>query len=161
MKRFLIIALPTFALGAIFGAAFWYLASPLWIDQVVSETLTQTTEATGAEVIATGTLRDADAVHRGTGQVLLVALADGGFEVQLTMFEVTNGPDLEVWLSAHPDPQKSADVKGADWLALGQLKGNIGDQAYRLPEGANPADYKSLVIWCEQFGVLFSPAPLS
>ncbi len=161
MKRFLIIALPTFAFGAVFGAAFWYLASPLWIDQAVSETLTETSEVGGAQVVASGTLSDADAVHRGTGQVQVVALAGGGFEVQLSEFQVTNGPDLEVWLSAHPDPKKSADVKGAAFLALGQLKGNIGDQAYRLPEGANPADYKSLVIWCEQFGVLFSPAPLS
>ena len=37
MKRFLKIAIPVFILGFAAGNAFWYLASPLWIDQVVSE----------------------------------------------------------------------------------------------------------------------------
>jgi hypothetical protein len=91
----------------------------------------------------------------------VVALPGGGFEVQLTEFQTTNGPDLEVWLSAHPDPTSSDDVKGAEWVSLGQLKGNVGDQAYAVPEGTDFSAFRSVVIWCEQFGVLFSPAALS
>jgi hypothetical protein len=47
------------------------------------------------------------------------------------------------------------------WLSLGALKGNVGDQAYSVPEGTDVTAYKSVVIWCEQFGVLFSPAALA
>ncbi|MEL6510863.1 MAG: DM13 domain-containing protein [Pseudomonadota bacterium] len=155
--RALKLIIPSFLLGAVFGAAFWYLASPLWIDVEVNETIA----TSGTQTIAVGTLRDADAAHKGTGDVRVVTRADGGFELQLTDFEVTNGPDLEVWLSAHPDPQTSADVKEAAFLSLGQLKGNIGNQAYPIPADADLAAYGSAVIWCEQFGVLFSPAALS
>lgn len=142
-------------LGMPAGAFLWYAFSPLLYDDVVAETLAE------AEVVATGAFRDADRAHKGQGTARLVALPGGGHEVQLTAFEVTNGPDLEVWLSAHPDPVSSADVSGNAWVSLGQLKGNVGDQAYRVPEGTDLSQVKSVVIWCEQFGVLFSPAALS
>ncbi len=155
MADFLKIAIPSFAVGAVVGAVGWYLAGPLFIDNVVSEQLAV------AEVQATGTFTDADRAHKGSGNVAVVTRADGVTELQFTMFEVTNGPDLEVWLSAHPNPTSSADVKGADWLSLGRLKGNIGDQAYSVPAGTDLSAYPSVVIWCEQFGVLFSPAVLT
>lgn len=157
MVRFLKVALPSFLLGAVSGAAFWYLASPLWIDRVVNEELVQ-----GDQVmtLAQGRFRDADAVHKGSGLARIVSLPGGGVEVQLSEFSVTNGPDLELWLSTHPDPATSADVTGGEWLSLGLLRGNIGDQSYRVPAGTDLSRYKSVVVWCEQFGVLFSPAPL-
>lgn len=142
-------------IGLPVGAFLWYAFSPLLFDEVVSERLAE------AEIIATGSFRDADSAHRGSGSARLVALPDGGHEIQFTEFEVTNGPDLEVWLSAHPDPMSSSDVSGTDWLSLGQLKGNVGDQAYSIPAEADLGLYKSVVIWCEQFGVLFSPAVLA
>ena len=110
--------------------------------------------------MATGSFRDADERHKGQGIATLVALPDGGHEVQLSKFQVTNGPDLEVWLSAHPDPRKSSDIAYSSWVSLGQLKGNVGDQAYAVPVGTDLGAIKSVVIWCEQFGVLFSPAVL-
>lgn len=155
MAGFLRTAIPSFIIGVAVGAAGWYLASPLFFDTVVSEVLTD------AEVIATGTFVDTDRVHQGTGMVAVVIQTDGITQLQFTAFEVTNGPDLEVWLSAHPNPTASGDVSGAEWLSLGQLKGNVGDQAYQLPAGTDLNAYKSVVIWCEQFGVLFSPAVLS
>ncbi|MCV6593562.1 MAG: hypothetical protein OIF48_11455, partial [Silicimonas sp.] len=98
----------TFAFGFLFGlpagAFLWYAFSPLLFDEVVTETLTE------AQVVATGAFRDADRSHKGQGNATLVALPGGGHEVQLSEFQVTNGPDLEVWLSAHPDPKKSSDV---------------------------------------------------
>ncbi|MEL6921688.1 MAG: DM13 domain-containing protein, partial [Pseudomonadota bacterium] len=41
------------------------------------------------------------------------------------------------------------------------LKGNVGDQTYTIPADVDLKQYKSVVIWCEQFGVLFSPATLT
>jgi len=149
----------TFAAGLLIGlpagAFLWYAFSPLLFDDVVAE------EITVAQTIVAGSFRDADSAHKGSGNVEIVQLPGGGYEVQLTDFQTTNGPDLEVWLSAHPDPAESDDVKGADWVSLGQLKGNVGDQAYSVPDGTDISAYGSVVIWCEQFGVLFSPAALS
>ena len=158
MKTFLKIGAPMFMAGAICGAVGFYLFSPLFIDREVSEVLVQGPEAV---VLAQGEFRDADRAHKGSGQAQMVRLQDGRVEVQLSNFQTTNGPDLYLWLSAHPDPASSADVKAEAFLELGQLKGNIGDQAYTLPADANASDWQSVVVWCRQFGVLFSPAALS
>lgn len=155
MKKTLAIFIAGALVGAPAGAFMWYAFSPLLFDEVVVETLTE------AQVVATGTFRDADRAHQGQGTATLVALPGGGHEIQLSEFQVTNGPDLEVWLSAHPDPVSSSDVAENQWVGLGQLKGNIGDQAYAIPAEVNVSDFQSVVIWCEQFGVLFSPAALN
>ncbi|MGP1395571.1 MAG: DM13 domain-containing protein [Inquilinaceae bacterium] len=144
--------------GFVLGAAFWYLASPLWIDHVVSE---GAGVAAMAEPVASGTFVDADRAHSGTGTATLFRVAESVHVLRLTDFEVTNGPDLEVWLSAHPGPQSSADVRDNDWVSLGPLKGNIGDQNYDIPADVDIDRYQSVVIWCEQFSVLFSPAALA
>jgi hypothetical protein len=158
MFRFLKIATPVFLLGFIAGNAFWYLFSPLWIDRVVSEALP-------AELMLTaqrgGEFRDADAAHKGAGKAQLLVSGAGTQLLRLTEFTVTNGPDLEVWLATNPDPKSSGDVDPATSLSLGTLKGNKGDQTYVIPEGTDLSAFGSVVIWCKQFGVLFSPATLN
>lgn len=139
-------------------AAFaWYAFSPLLFDDVVDETIEA--GATDAPIV-TGQFRDADSAHRGTGTATIFTGASGVPTLAFTEFEVTNGPDLEVWLVKLPDPQSSADVKASEWVSLGQLKGNIGDQSYAIPENVDLSEYGSAVIWCEQFGVLFAVASL-
>lgn len=157
MRHFLKIAVPVFILGWGFGMGFWYLASPLWIDRVVNEALVQTAEA---EVIATGSFQGADRLHQGTGEVTLLRQPDGRVQLQFANFEVTNGPDLKVWLLSHSFPRESADVKGAKQLRLSPLKGNIGDQVYTLPDDVDLEMFRSVVVYCEQFGVLFASAAL-
>lgn len=152
------IAVPSFVIGAVAGALGWWLFSPLFIDQVVDETVVVSEES---QVLKTGQFTDADRVHQGAGQAAFVRQPDGTVELQLTDFEVTNGPDLKVYLSAHADPASASDVTGNEWVSLGTLKGNVGDQSYTLPADLDPATFNSVVIWCEAFGVLFSPAALS
>lgn len=157
MGRFFKIAIPVFLIGFIAGNAFWYLFSPLWIDRVVSEAA----PAVVADApLKTGSFVDADSAHRGKGTAEILQTANGPV-LRMTDFEVTNGPDLEVWLVKAPDPKSSADVKASEWVSLGQLKGNIGDQTYQIPENTDIHAFGSVVIWCEQFGVLFSPASFS
>ncbi len=158
MKKLILVAFVAGAIGFVAGNAFWYLASPLWIDQVVAEGIG---ESQAAKVLASGTFTDADAAHSGSGSATIFEGSDGRRTLRLADFEVTNGPDLEVWLVAAADITQSSDVANSEWLALGQLKGNIGDQNYDIPADADLSKYNSVVIWCEQFGVLFSPARLS
>ena len=154
MKRTLIFGLVCGLLGFVAGNAFWYLASPLWIDREVSESFVATDTT---RVLASGTFSGADAVHQGRGQAQVIDTG-GGQIIRFTDFEVTNGPDLYVWLVRDGGLQSSADVKGSEWLELGLLKGNIGDQNYALPAGTDLSAYKSVVVWCKQFGVLFASA---
>lgn len=156
MKRTLVIALVSGLIGFIAGNAFWYLASPLWIDIRVSESAPSASNLT---TLKSGSFKDADAVHKGKGTASILE-GDGRRYVRFTDFEVTNGPDLEVWLVAKAGIQSSNDVKESKYVSLGHLKGNIGPQNYEIPQDVNLNDYASVVIWCEQFGVLFSAADL-
>lgn len=117
-------------------------------------------QATEPTTVATGQFRDADAVHQGSGDALLYALPDGRHLVRFENFRTTNGPDLVVYLAKHADPSSADDVTDGGFLSLGKLKGNVGNQNYFLPDNIDVGEYNSVVIWCELFGVLFSPAPL-
>jgi electron transfer DM13 len=156
MRVIIITALLAGFAGFVLGNAFWYLASPLWIDREVSETFVKTD---AAQTVATGVLEGADAIHPGSGKVTVIKT---GVETVLrfTDFEVTNGPDLFIWLVKSAGIESSSDVKTSEWVELGVLKGNIGDQNYALPTGVDIEDFGSVVVWCKQFGVLFATADL-
>ncbi len=158
MKKTVLIVVIVFLVGFVAGNAFWYLASPLWIDRVVAEDIAAS-ETTN--IVVQGTFVGADDVHRGRGTATIYRGGTGQYTLRLTDFEVTNGPALEVWLVAESNIKSSDDVKASQWLSLGQLKGNIGDQNYAIPAATEVSKYQSVVIWCEQFGVLFSPAKLA
>ncbi len=66
-------------------------------------------------------------------------------------FEVTNGPDLRVYLTSE------GDVKNG--LHLEKLKGSKGDQNYLL-ENIDVQMYDTVVIYCQPFGVYFGEAQL-
>ena len=75
-------------------------------------------------------------------------------------FRVTNGPDLTVVLSSHPDPQTSDEVAEGK-IQLGELKGNVGNQNYVLDASVDLDDVNSAIIYCRAFGVIFAVAPLT
>ncbi len=157
-KNTLIIAFVTGLIGFGAGNAFWYLASPLWIDIEVNEALAEEEKTT---LLASGTFVDADAIHKGTGVAEIYEGVDGKRIVSFSGFEVTNGPDLKVWLVGHENPLDAASVKNSEYVSLGALKGNVGNQNYQIPDNLDLSKFRSVVIWCKQFGVLFSTAALT
>jgi hypothetical protein len=52
-------------------------------------------------------------------------------------------------------------MKDVMYVDLGRLRSFKGSQRYEIPDGVNLKDYPSVIIWCERFGVLISPADLS
>jgi hypothetical protein len=46
------------------------------------------------------------------------------------------------------------------YVDLGGLRAFKGSQKYPIPAGIDLAKFPSVVIWCEQFSVLISPADL-
>ena len=113
------------------------------------------------EAVKRGMFRDADGFHKGEGSATVYRLPDGSHVLRFEDFRVTNGPDLRVLLAAHPDPQGRGDVQGGDYVELGKLKGNVGNQNYPFPDGLSPDGYGSVVIYCKPFQVVFSVATLS
>ncbi|MBP9827867.1 DM13 domain-containing protein [Patescibacteria group bacterium] len=108
-------------------------------------------------IIATGSFVDADLLHTGEGDAKVISYPDGKTYLRFENFSVVNGPDVRVYLSPAAVPGRSLESLG-DYVDLGPLKGNKGDQNYELPEGA---DLGSVVLWCEDFGVLFPYASLT
>ena len=111
------------------------------------------------EILATGSFRDSDEFHTGTGTATIYEVEPGSRILRLEDFEVTNGPDLHVLLVPHADPKSRDDVVG--YVDLGSLKGNVGDQNYEIPPGLDLSEFGSVVIYCQPFHVLFSVAGLS
>jgi hypothetical protein len=104
-----------------------------------------------------GSFRSLD--HETSGSATLALADDGHYYLRLEDFSTENGPDLFVYLSTAPassDGREFAD----DFIDLGALKGNIGDQNYQLPDGTDLEKYKSVVIWCRRFTSPFGAAPL-
>ena len=106
-----------------------------------------------ATTVASGEFQGTDDFHFGNGTASIVEVQPGRYHLRLDDFSVRNGPDLFVYLS--PDADGYAD----DALELGKLKATDGSFGYDLPDGIDPARFRSALIWCKQFSHLFAVAP--
>ncbi|MDX1373727.1 MAG: DM13 domain-containing protein, partial [Nitrososphaeraceae archaeon] len=101
----------------------------------------------------TGILMDAgDGFHMASGQVKILQTSDGPV-LRFENLDVTNGPDLYVYLAT--------DTNAEDYVSLGRLKGNIGNQNYPIPVDTNLDKYNTVLIWCQAFSTLFGSSRLS
>lgn len=135
------------------------MAAAAEIEQQVDEVRTSAMES--AVAIKRGQFRDGDRFHSGTGSAAIYRLSDGAYVLRFEDFRVTNGPDLRVLISPHPDPESSGDATAEGYVELGELKGNVGPQNYFFPNGLEPDDFQSVIIYCKPFRVVFSVASLS
>ena len=121
-------------------------------------------EASGASaepvLLSQGDFQGTDRLHQGEGQAKIYQLEDGSHVLRFENFSVTNGPDLHVLVSQHPDPTNREEVM-MGYLDLGELKGNLGDQNYTFPAGTDVSGFQSVIIYCEPFHVIFATASLS
>jgi len=113
---------------------------------------TSTASPFAATTVSTGEFTGTDDFHFGQGTASVVEVEPGRFHLRLEDFSVRNGPDLFVYLS--PDPAGYTD----DSLELGKLKATDGSFGYDLPDGFDPARFRSALIWCKQFSHLFAVA---
>jgi hypothetical protein len=94
-----------------------------------------------------------------TGTATVFQLEDGTRLLRLEDFASTNGPDLYVYLTV----ANAVDDDGAlnmDFVDLGLLAGNIGNQNYVIPDDVDLSLYDTVVIWCRRFTVGFGAADL-
>ncbi len=160
----------------------WWLGSPLFIDNAVSEgdpfavsevveedsadptptliadpTSMPATDSDSAEVmtLASGMFTNADRAHQGSGTATVLQQGDRRV-LRFTDFEVTNGPDLHVYLVKDINGRSVQEFDG--FVDLGSLKGNIGEQNYDIPADVNLSEYGGIIIYCQPFHVTFSIA---
>ena len=94
--------------------------------------------------------------HASRGSAAVVRLPNGSRILTFTHFSTSPGPDLRVRLV----PGNSTDATTPGTLDLGSLKGNQGDQQYKIPGSADLARYRTAVVWCRAFTVAFASARL-
>lgn len=147
-----------------------------FIDVRVDETLpTAVATVEPAEPDATETPEPAEPVllsagtfisheHETTGTVRIIENPDGTRVLAIENLTTTNGPDVHVWLSAS-DVVEGFDgwfvAGGAPFYDLGLIKGNLGNQLYEIPADVDLSQFRSVSLWCVQFGVSFGAAQLS
>ena len=115
----------------------------------------------GPEKLKSGMFSDRDRIHKGSGEAIIYRSEDGSHLLRLENLNVTNGPDLHVLLSPHPNPDNRDEVKAPGYFSLGPLKGNRGNQNYALPADQDPAAVGSVIVYCVPFQVIFTIAPLT
>ncbi len=144
-------------LGTGFGVALGFFlfpfvfAPPPATDQLTAE------ERAG--LVATGSfihVNPSDPIHYGKGKVSvyprMVFLEPD--------FEVGPGPAYHVYLVPKAKIRSAADMKDVMFVDLGRLRSFKGSQRFAIPQGVNLKDFPSVIIWCEHFGALVSPADL-
>lgn len=181
MKKSVIVAIIVAAIVVPVGV---YAASPLFINTTIDEPLPVTNDKmmedktddmmtessdtmmekeedsimTGEDAmmeneLSGGFVGAGDGIHNAAGKARVVHFEDGSDVLRLENLRVTNGPDLYVYLAT--------DKQASDFVDLGRLKANSGNQNYDIPEGTDLSKYNTVLVWCKQFSVLFGSAELT
>ncbi|ANQ51340.1 DM13 domain-containing protein [Flammeovirga sp. MY04] len=95
-----------------------------------------------------GTFEGSSAHPSTTGMVTL----DGRQLSFNDEFYSDSGPDLFIYLAQ--------DLEGNGFVNLGTLKSTRGVQTYEVPEDIDFTKNKYVLVWCQQFAVLFGSAEL-
>ena len=108
-------------------------------------------------VLVQGSFIDIDPIHGAVGSATIYELPDGNRVLRFEDFRSKNGPDLHVYLSTEAPASTFAGL-GDNEIHLGALKGNVGNQNYEIPAEVDLSQYRSVVIYCRPFHVVFSTA---
>jgi hypothetical protein len=127
------------------------------MDQIPQQQQQQQTQntITTASTLRTGSFVGVgDGIHNAEGEAKVIPFQNGDSNIlRLENLRVTNGPDLYVYLAT--------DKTASDFVNVGKLKANNGNQNYDIPAGTDLTNYDTVLIWCRPFSVLFGSAELS
>lgn len=157
-------------------ALYWFTPWKLFIDRHVNETLPAVATEPVAVATSTPTTTRSPArpqpvllargefishEHSTSGIASVIRQPDGSRALALANLRTSDGPVVKVWLT---DRKVTADdwhvFDDGTYVDLGGLKGNIGNQLYRIPDAADLSELQSVTIWCDRFDVSFGAAEL-
>ena len=97
-------------------------------------------------------LADSDALHWGEGEVFV------GSQAIVLQGAIAPGPDYKLYLS-----REFVETE-ADFVRLKSTMARVGDVRtfenfiVAVPDSIDPAEYNSVIIWCESFGQFITAA---
>ena len=150
----------TLAAIPVLAGAWWaFRPEKLFINQQVSEAAPANVSGE-AEPLYTGKLESRE--HPTSGRTTIYKDGSGKQYLRLTDFATSNGPDVHVVLVKAEEPAMSKIIVpgNLEYVELGSLKGNQGDQNYDLPAGSDLEKYQAVAIYCERFHAIFGVSRL-
>jgi hypothetical protein len=121
--------------------------------------LTDETESKTVK-IKSGKFQQGDSTYSINGNVLIDETKKA---LALSEFNVTNGPDLFVYLVKATTSTNESIKEAVDknqYVIVDELKGNQGNQLYTLPNSVDINEYTHVSIWCKRFSRNFGFAEL-
>lgn len=93
------------------------------------------------------------------GALTIFELADGRKLLRIDDLNVTNLPGMGVWLSAATAPTTEEEMQaGNTYQLVDVLLGNVGSQNYILAADVDLEQYRSVVLYSEELGLVVSYA---
>ena len=132
-------------------------------EPVMGAASTSSSSGTAMPVLrAQGSFTQGDSTYTIRGQAMITE-QNGIRTLLLTDFDVTNGPDLFVYLVT-ADSAENLTIKDAvregRFRNIAVLKGNRGNQTYQLPADVQIDAKTRVTIWCRRFSRHFGSASL-
>lgn len=153
------VVLAVVGIPVLIGAWWAFRPEKLFINKQVSEAAPK---SIGAEAVPLYTGKLESREHPTGGRTTIYRDSGGKKYLRLTDFATSNGPDVHVVLVKAEEPAMSKIIAPGNlqFVELGSLKGNQGDQNYDLPAGADLEEYQAVAIYCERFHAIFGVAKL-
>jgi len=104
-----------------------------------------------------GTVRAAG--HDAAGRAAVVQVDGRRRVLTLRRFRIDPGPQVRVYLV--PRSVRGDGAVRRDFKDLGRLKGNRGNQQYRIPGSVDLRKYRSVIFWCVPFTQTLARANLA
>ncbi len=149
--------LVTHAIAVVIGFAAGIFSLPILIAPDAPDVAVLTENAAQSEYTATfrRDLADSDFLHWGEGEVSI-----SNSTVTL-MGEIAPGPDYRLYFSpSFVETEADFNALKSSMVQVGMVT-TFKNFAVSIPEGIDPANYNTVIVWCETFGEFITSAEYS
>lgn len=139
------------------------------IEELADELNPNTSDEPQISRVKVGTFSNIDIIRTASGEVGIYEIIFPNDPTQAWRFlafdeefRVISAADLRVYLSpqANPDEDNPETVFEGDPLEVALLKGNIGSQNFELDRTLDLNQYRSVVIYSEEYDIIVATAPI-
>ena len=113
--------------------------STITLDTIKQRQQQQSNAITAPGIMIGSFIGAGDGFHNAEGLVRVIPLGEGHTILRLENFKSTNGPNVHLYLAT--------DKAASNFIDLGRLKANNGNQNYNIPYGSNLAKYNMALIY--------------
>jgi hypothetical protein len=129
-------------------------------DRQAAEANTPFEAPAGSRLVTIGTFVAVDGIRTASGSLSIYENADGTRLLHLGEdFRSSFAPEIHLILTRNPDPADERGV-GVDYIDIGVLRGNVGQQNYTIPQSVDFDRYPVLVLYAPQYNGILATATL-